>query len=97
MMEKQYYVYIATNKNNTVLYTGITNDLLRRMYEHKNKIIQGFTHKYNINKLVYYEIAENPYAAISREKQIKAGSRKKKLYLIENANKEWKDLYNTLF
>ena len=82
-----------TNKVNNVLYTGFTNDLVRRVYEHKEKIIEGFTKKYNINKLVYYEIFSDARNAIIREKQIKAGSRKKKLDLINNMNPEWKDLY----
>ena len=81
-----------TNKANTVLYTGVTNDLERRIYEHKNKFNKGFTSKYNINKLVYYEKSDNAYDAINREKQIKAGSRKKKIELIKSINKEWKDL-----
>ncbi len=82
-----------TNKNNTVLYTGMTNDLARRVWKHKEKQIKGFTSRYNITKLVYYEIFETAYDAISREKQIKAGSRQKKLDLIDNVNPEWKDLY----
>jgi len=77
-MSRQYYVYIMTNKYNTILYTGITNDLKRRVYEHKEKLIRGFTKKYNVIKLVYYEVFEDPENAILREKQIKAGSRKKK-------------------
>ncbi len=85
-----------TNKRNTVLYTGITADLIKRVYEHKQKIVEGFTKKYNINKLVYYEIFDDPENAISREKQIKAGSRKKKMELIKTMNPEWKDLYNEL-
>ena len=91
---KNYYVYILTNKNNTVLYTGITNSLTRRGWEHKAKLISGFTQKYNVTKLVYYEVFDNPTLAIKREKQIKAGSRKKKIELINSLNKEWKDLYN---
>ena len=82
-----------TNKNNTVLYTGMTNDLARRVWEHKEKQIKGFTSRYNITKLVYYEIFSTAYDAISREKQIKAGSRQKKLDHINNVNTEWKDLY----
>ncbi|MEM9926148.1 MAG: GIY-YIG nuclease family protein [Rivularia sp. (in: cyanobacteria)] len=74
-MSKQYYIYIITNQHNTVLYTGVTNDLIRRIYEHKEKIIAGFTKKYNVNKLVYYEIFTDINSAITREKQIKAGSR----------------------
>jgi putative endonuclease len=95
-MGKQYYVYIMTNKRNTVLYTGVTSNLARRVFEHKNKLIEGFTKRYNVNKLVYYEIFDDVDYALTREKQIKAGSRKKKLSLIENANKEWKDLYDFL-
>ncbi len=95
-MDKQFYVYIMTNKHNTVFYTGVTNDLKRRIYEHKNKLVKGFTMKYNISKLVYYEVFEDAYNAISREKQLKAGSRKKKLDLINSVNKEWKDLYEGL-
>jgi putative endonuclease len=92
----QYYVYIMTNKNNTVLYTGVTNDLKRRVYEHKEKLVAGFTKKYNVSKLVYYEIFEDPENAILREKQIKAGSRQKKMDLINGMNKEWNDLYGEL-
>ena len=95
-MGHQYYVYIMTNKNNRVLYTGVTNDLKRRVYEHKEKFVSGFTGKYNVTKLVYYEILEDPENAILREKQIKAGSRRKKIDLIEGFNKEWNDLYNGL-
>lgn len=92
-MQKEYYIYIMTNKGNTVVYTGVTNDLIRRVYEHKSKRVEGFTKKYNINKLVYYEIYEDVSQAIAREKQIKAGSRKKKINLINSINPEWKDLY----
>ncbi|WP_293139999.1 GIY-YIG nuclease family protein [Okeania sp. SIO3I5] len=92
-MTKEYYIYIMTNKRNTVLYTGVTNDLIRRVYEHKSKLVEGFTKKYNINKLVYFEMYENPSEAIAREKQIKAGSRQKKINLINSINLEWKDLY----
>ncbi len=83
-----------TNKNNVVLYTGMTNDLVRRVLEHKEKRIKGFTSRYNITKLVYYEIFGTAYDAISREKQIKAGSRQKKLDLINTMNPEWIDLYH---
>jgi putative endonuclease len=82
-----------TNKNNKVLYTGITNDLKKRVYEHKGKFVDGFTKKYNVSKLVYYEIFEDPENAILREKKIKAGSRQKKIDLINSMNKEWADLY----
>ncbi len=95
-MSKQYYVYIMTNKINTVLYTGITGDLIKRVYEHKQKMVEGFTKKYNINKLVYYEICNDPENAIAREKQIKAGSRKKKIGLIKGKNPEWNDLYKKM-
>ena len=91
-MSKQYYVYIMTNKNNRVLYTGITNDLKKRVYEHKEKFVNGFTKKYNVSKLVYYEILGDPENAILREKKIKAGSRQKKIDLINSMNKEWSDL-----
>ncbi|MCJ7790363.1 MAG: GIY-YIG nuclease family protein [Candidatus Atribacteria bacterium] len=85
-----------TNKINTVLYTGITSNLKKRIWEHKEKTIKGFTKKYNINKLVYWEIFNDPENAILREKQIKAGSRSKKIELIKGINPEWKDLYNKL-
>ena len=87
-----YFVYIITNKNNGVLYTGVTNNLERRMYEHKNKLIDGFTKKYNVCKLVYYECYTEAYIAISREKQIKKYLRKEKINLINTFNPEWKDL-----
>ncbi|MCC5602547.1 GIY-YIG nuclease family protein [Nostoc favosum] len=95
-MSQQYYLYIMTNNYNSVLYTGVTNNLQRRVYEHKEKMIEGFTKKYNINKLVYYEIFEDAYTAISREKQIKAGSRRNKIDLVNSINQEWKDLYDAL-
>jgi len=85
-----------TNKHNTVLYTGITNDLKRRVYEHKNKLVDGFTKKYNITKLVYYEVFYDPENAILREKQIKAGSRQKKIDLINSMNSCWQDLYDEI-
>ena len=93
---KNYYIYILTNKENGTLYTGVTNNLPRRIYEHKNKLVDGFTKKYSLDKLVYYEHFESVEAAILREKQIKGGSRKKKLELINSFNKEWKDLYETI-
>ena len=89
---KNYYVYILSNKNNSVVYTGITNDLNRRLYEHKNKTIKGFTEKYNINKLVYYTCFNNAKDAIYLEKQIKGWKREKKNNLIASLNPEWKDL-----
>ena len=88
---RQYYVYIMTNRSRT-LYTGVTNNLYRRVYEHKNKLIGGFTKKYNITKLVWYEVTSEITSAIVREKQIKGWLRKKKNALIESINPEWKDL-----
>ena len=85
-----------TNKNNTVLYTGMTNDLIRRVYEHKNNIGSKFTSKYNVIKLVYYEIFGDPENAILREKKIKASSRQKKIDLINSINESWDDLYTHL-
>ncbi|OGZ98325.1 MAG: excinuclease ABC subunit C [Candidatus Sungbacteria bacterium RIFCSPLOWO2_12_FULL_41_11] len=93
---KQGFVYIMTNPRSTVLYTGITSNLIRRIYEHKNKLIEGFTKKYNATKLVYYEIYDSIEVAIQREKQIKDGSRKKKFFLIDSLNSEWKDLADEL-
>lgn len=92
-LSKNYYVYIITNKNNTVLYTGVTNNLIRRAYEHREHLIKGFTEKYNVGKLVYYEMYNDVNQAITREKQIKAGSRQKKLDLVNSFNKDWADLY----
>lgn len=90
------YVYLLANKYNNVLYTGVTNDLIRRVYEHKSKLVKGFTQKYNVDRLVYYEAYENILAAIEREKQIKAWSRKKKDDLINTLNPGWEDLYRSL-
>ncbi|MGB4020312.1 MAG: GIY-YIG nuclease family protein [Syntrophomonadaceae bacterium] len=95
-MQKTYYVYILTNKVNTVLYTGVTSDLQRRVYEHKHKLVDGFTKKYKVDKLVYFEVGNDIYTAITREKQIKAGSRQRKIDLINASNKEWRDLYYDL-
>ena len=93
---REYCVYIMTNTHNTVLYTGVTNNLARRAYEHKNGMGGVFTKKYNVQKLVYYEIGDNIHSAIEREKQIKGGSRKKKVDLINSMNPEWKDLYEEI-
>jgi len=93
MMESYYYVYILTNKHKTVLYTGVTNSLERRIYQHKNKTVGGFTKKYSVDRLVYFEVFQDVYAAIHREKQIKAGSRQNKLDLINSMNPDWHDLY----
>ncbi len=88
---KQFYVYIMTNKSKT-LYVGVTNNLQRRVYEHKNKLIGGFTSKYNITKVVYFEVINDIESAIKREKQIKGWLRKKKIDLIESMNPDWNDL-----
>ena len=96
MGARQFYVYIMTNKNNTVLYTGITNSIRRRVYQHKQKLVDGFTRKYNVVKLVYYEVFGDCMSAIRREKQIKAGPRRKKEELINSMNPEWRDLYEDL-
>ena len=91
-MDKQYYVYILTNKYNSVFYIGITNNLIRRIYEHKNKLVEGFTKKYNINKLVYYEISNSVESAILREKQLKKWKKQWKIDLITKNNPIFADL-----
>jgi len=96
MNTKQGYVYILFNNKNGTLYTGITSNLIKRVYEHKNKLANGFTSKYSIDKLGYYEVHNFITLAIEREKQIKGGSRKKKLELIESMNPEWNDLYESI-
>jgi putative endonuclease len=93
---KNAYVYILTNKNNSVLYTGVTNDLTRRVWEHKNSLGSSFTKRYNLDKLIYFEYFDRMDTAIAREKQIKGGSRKRKVELIERDNPEWLDLYDGL-
>jgi len=95
-MKKTYYVYILASQRNGTLYIGVTNNLSRRVWEHKNKIIKGFTEKYNIDKLVYYELFQEICQAIYREKQLKKWERKWKLELIEKENKNWDDLYEHL-
>ncbi len=95
-MSENYFVYILTTKKNTVLYTGVTNDLKRRIYEHKEKMADGFTKKYGASKLVYYETFSDPENALLREKQIKGGSRQKKIDLINQQNPEWVDLYDKI-
>lgn len=95
-MNKQYFVYILTNNYGTVLYTGVTKNLVKRVFEHREKFVDGFTKKYEINKLVYYEIHDDIKNAILREKQIKSGSRKKKILLINKVNEKWKDLYDEI-
>jgi len=91
-MNRIYCVYIMTNKYNNVIYTGFTGNLRKRVFDHKEKVVDSFTKKYNVNKLVYYECTNNVYSAKSREHQIKAGSRSKKIALVNSMNKEWKDL-----
>ena len=88
---KQYYIYIMTNNSKT-LYIGVTNNLQRRVYEHKNKLIEGFTKRYNITKLIYYETTSSIESAIKREKQLKNWKRAWKIELIESVNSDWKDL-----
>ena len=92
-MDRQPAIYLITNRPNGTLYTGVTSNLPQRIWQHKNKITMGFCSKYNLTILVYFELFEDMYQAISREKQIKAGSRKSKIMLIESFNKDWKDLY----
>jgi putative endonuclease len=89
---RTYYVYLLTNWNNKVMYVGVTNNLEKRVFEHKKKLIQGFTEKYNVNKLVYFETTQDVTAAIEREKQIKKWRREKKNQLVDLMNPEWKDL-----
>jgi putative endonuclease len=91
-MQKQYFVYILTNKTNTVLYTGVTNNLARRLEEHLHALPSSFTGRYKVTKLVYFEETSDINSAIAREKQIKAGSRQKKVDLINSINPEWNDL-----
>ena len=91
-MNKEYYVYLVTNHNNKVMYVGMTNNLARRIYEHKNKLVDGFTKKYNISKLVYFEHTNDVLSAIAREKEIKKWRRDKKNKLVGATNPEWKDL-----
>jgi len=92
-IKNQYYIYILANKRNGTLYIGVTSNLVKRVYEHKNNIVDGFTKKYSIHKLVYYEITDDIESAIRREKQLKKWNRKWKINLIENSNPKWIDLY----
>ncbi len=96
MVSKNYFVYILASKRNGTLYIGVTDDLIERVYEHKNNLIDGFTKKYNVYQLVYYETTNDIHSAISREKQLKKWDRKWKLELIEKENPKWKDLYYDL-
>ncbi len=93
---KQYYVYILFSEKNGTLYIGVTSNLVKRIYEHKQKLVNGFTKKYNVDKLGYFEIYKSIEQAIEREKQLKAGSRQKKIDLIEKENPSWKDLYSSI-
>jgi putative endonuclease len=95
-MPKQFHVYIMTNKSNDILYIGVTSDLVKRVAQHRNKMYEGFTSKYNCSKLVYFEAGGSAEGAIAREKQLKAGSRKKKIDLIKRQNPEWRDLYEDI-
>ena len=95
-MSGYFYVYIMTNQNNTVLYTGMTNNLIRRVWEHKDGASDSFTARYSLNKLAWYEVHEDPESAILREKGIKAGSRRAKEELIKGMNREWRDLSEEL-
>ncbi|MDP2918890.1 MAG: GIY-YIG nuclease family protein [Dehalococcoidia bacterium] len=94
--DRQYYVYIMTNAKHTVLYTGVTNNLIRRVWEHKEKLVDGFTKKYHVDMLMYYETFADVREAIAREKHIKSGSRHVKVALINYVNPEWRDLYGEL-
>jgi putative endonuclease len=91
-MSRQYFVYILTNKTNRVLYIGVTSNLERRIYEHKNKLVEGFSKKYNLQKLVYYEVTNDVNSAIKREKQLKNWHRQWKINLVNQFNPEWRDL-----
>lgn len=95
-MSKQYYVYILASKRNGTLYIGVTSDLIKRVYEHKEKLVEGFTKRYNIYQLVYFEVAGDVDGAIKREKQLKKWNRAWKIELIEKGNPKWRDLYNDL-
>lgn len=94
--DKHYFVYILASKRNGTLYIGVTNNLIRRVYEHKNDLIEGFTKKYRVHYLVYYEMTRDVKSAIEREKRLKKWNRKWKLELIEKMNPQWKDLYDGL-
>jgi putative endonuclease len=96
VIEKQYYVYIMTNAKHSTLYTGFSNDLKARVWSHKGRFVDGFTKRYHVDMLVYYEATESVESALAREKQIKAGSRQKKVDLINSMNPEWRDLYEEL-
>ena len=92
MLQKTYYVYILTTWNHRVMYVGVTNNLTRRLYEHKNELMDGFTKRYHVHKLVYYEITGDPVSAIAREKEIKGWTRDKKNTLVESKNPNWEEI-----
>lgn len=96
MENRLYCVYILSNTRRTVLYTGVTSKLKQRVWQHRAKLVEGFPNRYNVSRLVYYETSDSPLGAITREKQIKAGSRRKKIELIEHSNPDWRDLYDDL-
>jgi putative endonuclease len=96
MTEKSFFVYVLANPTNTVTYVGVTSDLIRRVWEHKDKTVPGFTSKYNVGKLVYYEQLGESLQAIGREKEIKGWRRSKKVALIESINPDWRDLYSSI-
>ena len=93
---RTFYVYILSNKRNGTLYTGVTSNLIKRVHEHKNNLVEGFTNQYNVHNLVWYEIHELPQSAITREKQIKKWKRAWKMELIEKSNPQWNDLYESI-
>jgi putative endonuclease len=95
-MEKQYHVYIMTNKRNGTLYIGMTSDLIKSVWQHKNELVEGFTKRYSVKRLVYFEVYISVGEAILREKRLKKWNRKWKLRIIEEANPEWNDLYSTI-
>ena len=96
MPDRRFYIYILANKRNGTLYVGVTGDLIRRVYQHREGTTGGFTHKYGVKRLVYFEVCEDAYEAIRREKQLKAWKRNWKLELIEKSNPDWRDLYDEL-
>jgi len=95
-MDKQFFVYLLASRKHGTLYIGVTNEIIRRVYEHKQKLVRGFTKRYGVDKLVYYEIFDDPESAIAREKQLKKWHREWKFRLIERDNPNWADLYLTL-
>ena len=96
MSNYQSYIYILTNRDNKILYTGVTADIVKRVYEHKQKLVEGFSKRYNVTKLVYYEVFDSIENAISREKKIKGWIRQKKIDLVNTLNPDWKDLYGEI-